>query len=738
MKIIFEKNLKAKVLKVNTYKNNFNRLTVKILTDYEGIIKELDYVFKGVGTFNKDFIYDFFIQSYKDPKYGIQFKILSYTVSYQNTSNGIINFLKSKKFENIGEKTAKKIIDVLGEDAIEKIMKDKDLLIKPPLSLPVSKAKTIYNNLLILKNQQDFKERLSLVKLNLTELQINKIIEKYKDESVEIINTNPYILIKDIDGISFKKADNIALQFGISLDSEYRVKACINFLLNEYCEQEGNSYLTFEQLFNQLENYLNININLKKFNNCIEELIIEKSVFYDKDVEYYYSYQNYMNEYNIFKDIKRLNKKDEKIDIEKLNILFNELENESIKYSNDQKNAVFNSLINNFSIITGGPGTGKTTIIKGIIKIYCKYYNLNTKEEKHAHIKLMSPTGRAAKRMEEVLDHQALTIHKSLEYFEAGFRINRKNQLYANLIIVDEASMIDQFICAKLLESIKNNTKVIFVGDVNQLPSVGLGQVLKDIIDSKTVCVSLLNYIHRQKQDSNILDLAYSINNKNINLYEINNYIRNSKFENDVLYRLINNIEHLKITLEKIYKFIKDNKYNIYDDFQIIISQKDGDFGTNNINKIISDIINKDNSEFIIFGEKTFFLYDKVIQTKNMYEHNVMNGDIGFVKQIYSNKIVVYFPQNEILVEYDNTNIDQIQLAYAITVHKSQGSEYKLLVFLLHRSQQFMINKNLLYTAVTRAKEKLIILGDYGLLERSNIESKEKQTSLKKLLTTDS
>lgn len=724
----------AKVISVKTYKNDFSRIYALFLDgDFKGEKRTL----VGHGSFNEGFVYEFNLDIYEDSRYGMQFKIISYNVTYQKSKEGIINFLKSKKFENIGEKTATKIIEHLGENAIDIILNNKNVLLQPPLSLPVSKAQTIYKNLDLIKNEQDFKERLSLIKLNLSELQINKIIEKYKNKSFEIVSQNPYQLIKDIDGISFKKADAIAIQFLISLDSEYRIKAAINYILKDYCEAENNTYLTFNQLYEILNKLLAVNIDLKIINKCIEELILENEIFYLKEQDYYYSYKNFLEEYNISKDIKRLNIKDKKINKEKLDQIVNSLDNEDLIYTKNQKQAIYNSLINNFSIITGGPGTGKTTIIKGIIEAYSRYFKLKTIEDKSGAISLMAPTGRAAKRMEEVLNLEASTIHKTLKYFEGKFQVNKENRLYNNLIIVDEASMVDQFICSKLLESIKKGAKTIFVGDVNQLPSVGLGQVLKDIILSQKVNVSYLEVVHRQKKDSNILELAYNINESNINLSEIDTYIKNSKFENDLLYRNIDEISDLKDFFKKIYKYIVDMKIDLYDKFQIIIPQKEGDFGTNNINQILSNIINVNNQEFTTIFDKKFYLNDKVILTKNDYTNGVMNGEIGYVKQVSKDKISVSFIQSDVVVEYDQSNIENIQLAYAITVHKSQGSEYKLLIFLMHKSHQYMLYKNLLYTAVTRAKEKLVIVGDYSLLKKSNIVSKDKQTTLSLFLKED-
>ncbi|MDY0139177.1 MAG: AAA family ATPase, partial [Candidatus Izemoplasmatales bacterium] len=391
-----------------------------------------------------------------------------------------------------------------------------------------------------------------------------------------------------------------------------------------------------------------------------------------------------------------------------------------ISYTKAQIKAIYTALNNSFSIITGGPGTGKTTVIKGIIEIYKLLRNNKLDLEK---IKLAAPTGKAAKRLSEATNLKASTIHKLLGFdFEGTFKFDDYNELDAELLIIDEASMLDTVLAKKLFQAVNINTKVIMVGDSNQLPSVGPGDVLNNLISSTLFNVVELDVIHRQASDSHIISLAYDILNKNIDENFFRNY-DDKQFVNandqNISYRV----------LERI-KLLVDNGYDLLNDIQVLIPVYKGINGIDRMNSLIQSTFNSLNKDISVkFNDKEFWYNDKVMQLVNQPEDNIMNGDQGIVIGITPNdELIVDFSEN--IVKYSRKDLENLTLAYAVSIHKSQGSEFKAVILPLTKAYNIMLKRKLLYTAVTRAKENLILIGDFEAYKRGVLGLDRKRNTL--------
>ena len=408
---------------------------------------------------------------------------------------------------------------------------------------------------------------------------------------------------------------------------------------------------------------------------------------------------------------------------EEIDRLIKALEDSSdIKYEEGQKEAIFSALLNNVSIITGGPGTGKTTIEKGIIYLYHELV-----ERDLSMIYLCAPTGKASKRIEESTGYKAQTIHRTLGYDREGnYSYNKYNPLPAKLVVVDEASMIDTYLFQRLLEALPVDCKIVIVGDSDQLPSIGPGQVLKDLIDSKAFKTTKLTKIHRQKQNSKIISLAYDILDEDITT--------TIDEEHDELSFIKCEPGELKEVLESTIHHFLGMGYNLENDIQVLIPLYKGQVGIDFINKYLQSALNSKNNFEMNYDSNTYYLDDKVIQLVNQYEDMVMNGDMGIVKDLLSDKeIVVDFQGNT--VKYKGQDISNISLAYAISIHKSQGSEFKVVIVPVFSQYNIIMNKKLLYTAVTRAKDHLVLVGNMrSLLNAIKISSKDRATRLPKFL----
>ncbi len=638
-------------------------------------------------------------------RYGLQYMVNSFEKLSDTSIPGLIEYLSSDLFKGVGTKTAINVVNALGKNTIKKVLDDKNILDSVP-KINNKIKEIIYNG--IIENKASENTLIQLYGYGITPKTAIKIHKFYGEKTIATITNDPYKLIYDIDGIGFERADIIAKSLGFKEDHPKRVKAMIVYLYNLMGINYGHTFLYREQLME----YLMVNLNKKgeilskdTLEDYLEELIKEKMFVIDEKIVKLRTID--YAEQNIIQKIKELTLiEHEEIDENKVNEYTELFENiNNIKYTKLQKRAIQNAMKSNLFILTGGPGTGKTTVIKGIVFVYSKYHQIPILYNNSLFdIKLIAPTGRAAKRINEMTNLHAETIHRFLGYnYEGKFTFNKDNLVYADVIIIDEASMIDVFLASQLLQAIPAETKVIIVGDEDQLPSVGPGQVLKDMIDSDMIDYIKLNTIHRQAMNSNIIKLAYSINNEFLPEDMLKTY--------DDRYFVPEDISNFESRLINIVNFLQLNGYSLYEDIQILIPMYRGTAGIDNVNRILQEEFNQNKSKVIIHGDREFRIGDKVLQLTNQIEDNIMNGDQGTVIGLTEeNVLIVDFMGIE--VSYKSSELINLKHAYAMSIHKSQGSEYKVVIMPLYRSYSIMLKRKLLYTGVTRAKEKLILIGD--------------------------
>ena len=669
---------------------------------------------------SEDMTYEFSGTWVKHNTYGEQLKVESFKKCEEQSRSGLISYLSSPFFHGIGPKTAEKIVDTLGVDAIQLITKDKSILKK--IGLSAIRIEKFYQQLI--ENQTNEHILVALYGYELSGKLAMKLLNKYQMLTLEKLEENPYRLIDDLEGIGFIKADEIARKLNIEKNDPRRMRAAILYAIEQVAYQNGDIYLTEEQLEHEAYQALGDTFDLT---DQIQSLIDEKRIVCE-DNRYYLS-MTYYAEIGLAEKMKRLIDQKTNRDISYLETLLDATEiQKNITYTDVQKEAIITALSNQFTIITGGPGTGKTTIIDGLLDVYRKYYQLNCKNPAiYEKIGLMAPTGRAAKRMKELLDLDAKTIHRHLGYsYDGEFLYDESHPLPQDLIIIDEASMIDLFLAKKLFGSIKESAQVIVVGDVDQLPSVGPGQVLSDMIESQMIPTVRLTQIHRQAKDSKIIRLSRAVNEQQVSYDDLVS-------EQDVyLYKTTQ--DRIKKTIIQQIQGAINEGYSLIDDIQILAPMYKGDLGIDALNQALQEAFNSRRDKKMVYGDKTYYVGDKVIQLVNDPERLIMNGDIGVIKDIKYNAqddpyLVVSYDDNDVM--YEKVDLDEINLAYAISIHKSQGSEYKIVMMPMVKGYMHMLKKELIYTAMTRAKKFLIILGDMQLLiYAANHLSEKRQTTL--------
>lgn len=699
------------------FNNRENGYTVAILTTDTGSIRVAG-AFNEPKTGNRYRLEGRFIIH---KKYGEQFSFTNYEEIQPEGVEAIREFLVAGNIRGIGPKTADLLIDTFGEETLVVIEETPEKLLSVKGIGPSTLAKITDS----FAESRDF----ARISLELREIGIEmsdavRIYRLYGSESVGIVKENPYSLVDDLYGMTFHKADMLAEKLGFDAESDFRIESGIKFILKK--EAASGSTLMPEQMLIEKVVEL-IDTNSERVSEVIRQMAFSGELQTDtlENMQVVYLYGYYYAEQRIAHNLKRIKEAQSKPIPAIIDNLINDAESEladeegrNISLSDEQRYAVKSTLMGNVTIITGGPGTGKTTIINVLVRIFHRL-NLTTA--------LAAPTGRAAKRMEEASGESAMTIHRLLEYVysededEMRFGRTDENPLEEDVIIVDEASMIDTMLMDGLLNSIKSGTVLIFTGDADQLPSVGAGNVLRDMIASDYIYTVRLKEIFRQAQDSRIATNAHLINNGEFpetGGFESDFFIIERYNEEDIIGEIKGLVGG---RLENYYEFIKGPE-----DIQVLTPTKRGILGAPSLNSILQEIINpaEEGEDEVKIGTRTFRKGDKVMQLKNDYRaewrdsadlsegQGIFNGDMGKVEVINIQEKSMLVASDDRLITYEGEMLEEIDLAYAVTVHKSQGSEFPAVIIPMWHIPPMLMARNLLYTAVTRGKKLVIIVGD--------------------------
>ena len=674
----------------------------------------------------------------KHKQFGRQFNVEEYKEVLPTSTKEIEKYLSTGIIHGIGPVTAKKIVKAFGEETLN-ILDNNIERLKEVEGIGEKKYNIIYQSYLETRELKDI--IMFFQKHGVTINQCLKIYKKFGGDAQNIVSENPYILSDEISGIGFLTSDRIAKSLGVEPISDFRIQSGIKYVLNSFSGL-GNTYMPKDKLINEAQRVLSVDKELIEVN--IYNSVLEGKIKIEKinEIEAVYSLPYYFCELGVTNKIITLS-------IENFQTINSDITFEissfkrknNIVFADSQKEAILGAFENGIEIITGGPGTGKTTIIKCIIEIY---------ENNGMKVLLAAPTGRAAKRMTESTGREAKTIHRLLEMGVSDnensfFGRGEGEPLEGDVIIVDEASMIDIMLMNSLLKAIKLGTRLIIVGDADQLPSVGPGNVLRDLIDSEFIKVVRLKDIFRQGKESMIITNAHRINNGE--LPYLNKKGGDFFFDNRE-----SNEEILETILDLVNRRLPlfNSKWNKIRDFQVLSPTRKGILGVDNLNNELQSILNppsKDKKERK-FKDSVFREGDKVMQTKNNYSLKwnringygdnegvgIFNGDMGFIESISEeNRTVTVVFDDERRIVYDNLYVEELELAYAITIHKSQGSEFKVIITPAFMGSAFLMNRNILYTGITRAKELVVVVGNQRALKYmvDNTNSMERYSSLK-------
>ena len=656
--------------------------------------------------------YTFWGQIVQHSKYGQQLQITRYERA-KPTSKGLVKYFSSSHFKGIGLKTAQKIVDMYGENTIDKILEHPE------------KLQSISG--LSAKNREAF---ISTLRLNYgTEMVLAKlanygipnklaiqILDEYKEETLNVVENYPYQLVEDIKGLGFTIADQLAEELGIESKSPERFRAGIIHSLLNSCMESGDTYVEardlLEQTINLLESSRPVELDPNQVALELSHLIEEDKVqqvdtkIFDNSL--------FFAEEGIHKHLMRIleRKEDKDENKESIQKYISTVEKElGIQYDTIQKQAICDAIQNKVFILTGGPGTGKTTVINGIIGVYALMEGLNLKKKSNLPILLAAPTGRAARRMNELTDLPSATIHRHLGMTGDDDTSHLEDYLDADFIIVDEFSMVDTWLANQLFSNISSNSKILIVGDSEQLPSVNPGQVLADLLQIPSLPQTRLEVIYRQSEESTIVTLASQIRQGILPADFTQKKADRSYFE------IASN--HIPATIEKILDAALRSGIPARD-IQVLAPMYRGTAGIDAINQLMQELLNPLQKGQISF-EATQWNYrtgDKVIHLVNDAEVNVFNGDLGYIADLIPAKYTES-KQDEIVIDFDGNEVSyprnewyKIRLAYAMSIHKSQGSEFPVVILPITSASKRMLERNLIYTAITRAKSKLILLGE--------------------------
>ena len=653
-------------------------------------------------------------------KYGSQFQVKSINRIMPQETDAMIDILSSNLFKGIGKKTAEKLVSVFKEKTFDVILNDtSNLLLIPGIS--EKQAKTLKEALK--QYQGSYEDILMLNKLGFSTSESMKIYHYYKDRINEVLDGNLYNIYYDIDEISFPRVDSIFVA-KYEKDSPNRVAGAIVYIIKTLSMTYGHTYFSKEEVNSYLFRVLKVEVSEKVVADAYNSLLVDERIVIKDDR--LYLWEMYEAETLIARRLRLLAHED-KIKYKNLDTKIKEIETHyGIVYTDEQLDAIKLAITRKVAIITGGPGTGKTTILKGILDLY-KVLSSSDKIRLNEQIALLAPTGRASKRMSEVTNFEASTIHRFLKWNKDTnrFQINEYNKSSVSFVIIDEASMIDTMLLANLLKGLKSSCHIIFVGDANQLPSVAAGDVLNDMIESKELPVYALKNWHRQGTDSKIIPFAHRINEG-----ILDRELLNSGSDLEFIPCKDNEI------IEVIGNVCKD--YNSYD-LQVLAPIYKNRNGIYAINDHLQKLWNpKSPSKKEIEGNESIYREkDKVIQLSNMKDESVFNGDIGIIDRIklLGNK-ELYIDYDGNLVKYTKSMLQNFTLGYAISIHKSQGSEFDTVLIPFTFDYRKMLYRKLIYTGVTRCKKKLILVGDINALEQAirNNQEQKRRTSLKLFL----
>lgn len=651
---------------------------------------------------NEDDIYVFYGEGVENPRYGFQFQVSEYERLKPDDVEGLVAFLSSDLFKGVGPSLAQSIVDTLGQEALNMILMDASCLLMVP-KMTQKKADKIFETLT--KYEESHQMIVYLTDLGFAMKDALNIYNTYKKETMSKLEYNPYLLVEDAD-ISFAKVDEIALKQNMDLQDERRLKACIIYCMKKRTFAQSDTYLTYEEIMESVQSYIRELIDPEYLASLMNELVSDDKVILEENR--YYLKDLWSAEEYIVQTFTRLLHK-EPVNYRKLDNYLEAEEKESgIAYNDKQKEAIVTALKNSISIITGGPGTGKTTIIKAICNLYMELNHLNF-EEAMEQIALLAPTGRASKRMSESTLLPASTIHRFLKWNKEtnDFAVNEYEPDFHRFIIVDEVSMIDTELLSNLLKGLTRNIQIVLVGDHNQLPSVGSGQVLKDLIESEMIPVVTLDHLYRQDENSYINTLAYEIKDDDLS----ENFLETRSDYTFLRCDSFSIIDQMKKLSEQLIQKGYD-----YKRVQMMAPMYAGINGIDHLNQELQTIFNPEDSlkNELKINDVIFREQDKVLQLVNMPDVNVYNGDIGIIKSItkVDKKTLVYVDFDGNLVEYASKDLNKLKHGYVISIHKSQGSEFELVVLPICHSYQRMLYRKLIYTAVTRAKRKLILIGE--------------------------
>ncbi|EIM07908.1 exodeoxyribonuclease V-like protein [Planococcus antarcticus DSM 14505] len=679
------------------------------------------------------------------PRYGVQFQVETFSKEVPETEQGIIHYLSSDMFNGIGRKTAETIVKKLGKEAIKKILEDPDALDKVP-RLSDDKKDTIRATLqmnlglervMIQLNDWGFGPQVGM-----------RIYQAYREETIDILTKNPFKLIEEIEGIGFQRADELGTKLGITGSHPDRIKAAILHILNQASLSDGHVYVDAKTLIPLVKEMLEARqqgeIAIEAISKAAIELGEEGKVAGEETRLYLPSL--YYSEVGIATKLETLLAAQEnrtKFPSSEVRKALGEAEERlGVNYAETQVDAIENSINSSVMILTGGPGTGKTTVVRGLVEIYAELHGLSLDPKEYAKKKepfpiiLAAPTGRAAKRLSESTDLPAMTIHRLLGFNGQEKDEETEKEIEGKLIIIDEMSMVDTWLAHQLLKAVPEDAQLIFVGDQDQLPPVGPGQVLRDLLESKRIPTVELTDIYRQSSGSSIIELAHQM--------------KNGQLPNDITAKTADRsfikagIEQIPSVVEKVVKSALSKGHSIKD-IQVLAPMYKGPAGIDVLNRLIQEMVNPNpdgKRKELVFGDITYRIGDKILQLVNQPESNVFNGDMGEVVAIMKAKetvekqdmLVASFDGIE--VTYERSDLNQLTLAYCCSIHKSQGSEFSTVIMPVVRGYMKMLRRNLLYTGITRSKDFLILCGDpsvfrYGV-ERT--DDAQRMTTLKNRL----